>query len=93
MHPVKPVAALDITPPCTPPLSIPEVNMTSPLSPLMYPLAKLAPPLFSDIGAQGATAMDLDTDTTSAEGLPDKMEKLNATCGSIFLLFLLFLNY
>lgn len=94
MDPVEPAVAQDAPLPRTPPpSSVPAVNVTSPLSPPRAPPVESPRPLFSDIGEQGATDMDLDTDTTSAEGLPDQMEKLNTACTPIFLFILLLFNY
>lgn len=94
MDPAELAVTQDIPPPRTPPpSSVPAVNVTSPLSPPRAPPVETPPPLFSDIGDQGATDMDLDTDTTSAEGLPHQMEKLNTAGTFIFLIILLFLTY
>ncbi len=94
MDPAEPAVAQDIPPPRTPPpASVPAVNVTSPLSPPRAPPVESPRPLFSDIGEQGATDMDLDMDTTSAEGLPDQMEKLNTACTFIFLFILIFLSF
>lgn len=87
MCPDKPASAQDVDSTSTSPLlSIPKLNITSPMLPSHTPpIVFDIPPLFSSIGEQEVNNIDMDTESTSTKALQDKMEKLNMTCMSFFL--------
>lgn len=77
---VEPPASADA--PALPSLSIPDIDITTPLSPPLTPPANLGALLFSELGDEDPKDMDVNSDNASAEDLPSKMGMLNTACES-----------